>query len=299
MILIPFSRLKYDRDGEHNPDLGEDCYRSPARLVMCGNPAKVLTVRNPLQADDYGDNYYCCCPDICEGLASPDPVNGICHCFAGKIDFTNDVCNMSYAASVGGPAVGEDCSGPWPLAETNELGEAGGEGLGVCYWRHNTGNIGEEDCPERCDGYDNQGVPREKQYCRTDVRMVCAINPCGDREYLAILELWYTHIELCDGQPCGYGDPSLNCISSCQYIPIYIPSDLCGCPEPGTWGGYPWNDPSKYCSFTFPEMNCDPLPPGPRHTITITKIHGDDCKPQNCAKPPCAIGEEGSEEGEV
>jgi len=292
-------RMHYDRGGIHMPELGEECYQSSPKIIKCTDHKLLFVQRN----DEYGSpspEFFCCCPAPCEEIATPGEAEyGRCYCFSGKVDFTEEACDMQFTAQLAGAAVGTvaGCSGPFVLNEVYV--ERGGANPTYCDWIYTTGSISEsnEPCPEACPGNDDLGVPRQPRTCGTSIWIRCAYNPCGEKEYLAEVIVGKTELHscgVCDRTPAIL--PAL-CTQSCGTLYFHIPSDPCGCPKKGTYNGYPYRfgEDDFWCINALGENPhaCDPWGANPSHTLTLGAIHEETCKPFNCAAPPCAATDTG------
>ena len=286
--LWPMFRIEYDPAGKFNQRYA--CRTSPPKMIMCGPPSNedVLIVKprdSPLDSGVYS----CCCPANCgqQVLYHTPPIEyyGTCHCFSGWKDVTHELCDMQYTASFSGPAVGAPCAGPFTLVEGYSNWD------GVCHWTLDPFNasIPDVECPEQCPGDDLIPVPRGTPNCGvSNFDMYCTMNPCGKKTYFAKVQLSNYYPHPCPNLLCYDGSSiPIVCHVGCMYLRSWIPSDLCSCPKPGTYAAYPFESPTSWCTGPLP-VGCDPLGPGGGgHTITIAKVHADDCKPFVCAKPPC------------
>lgn len=227
----------------------------------------------------------CCCKvpcDIYPGACDP------CKCFDGVIDGTGDECDIRYAIQVSGPLVPSGCDIVHELTE----------GLiddtsGCCNYRFAC-ELEDQGCtmnPENatnfpaCDNATSQTVNRH-----LFGQITCATDPCGDAGFrVAISAATY------DPYPCGAptdcGQPH-TCNPTGAFV-AFVPTDTCGCMKPGTYKAYCYSFPPTFspCVSTDASGNCpDPYGLGALHTITITKLSADDCKPCDCATPPCNDG---------
>ena len=286
--LWPMFRIEYDPAGKFNH--AYSCHTSPPKMIMCGPPSNedVLIVKprdSPLDSGVYS----CCCPANCQQQVlyhtPPIEYDGNCHCFSGWKDVTHELCDMSYTVSFSGPAIGAPCAGPFTLVERYSPSDS------LCYWDVNFIEyaIPGATCPERCPGDDARGDARNPARCFIEFHMSCFMNPCGKKTYYARINPMNFFPHRCPEQPFGDGSVPWDCHALCYSLESWIPSDLCSCPKPGTYAAYPFSNPAYWCSNVGTiNMPCDPYGPGGGgHTITIAKVHADDCKPFVCAKPPC------------
>jgi len=290
--LSPMFRIEYDPAGRFNQRYS--CHTSPPKMIMCGPPSdqEVLIVKprdSPLDSGVYS----CCCPANCQQQVlyhtPPIEYGGNCHCFSGWKDVTHELCDMKYTVSFSGPAVGAPCAGPHILAESYNGFNS------TCHWTVGIpvtfeANIPDVECPERCPGDDDIPIARGTPNCSVIFDMYCELNPCGKKTYLAttLVTNYYPHP--CPNLRCDDGSSiPMACNAGCLFLRSWIPNDICSCPKPGTYAAYPFGSPTSWCtSPSTTPIGCDPLGPGGGgHTITIAKVHADDCKPFVCAKPPC------------
>ena len=292
--LIPMFRFEYDPAGQPAPYIGRDCKITPPKMIMCGaNADHVLLVKNPGTLGFVDPDYWCCCPKGCEELTfGRPPEYGICHCFSGKKDGTGEDCDMIYTATFSGPAIGAPCAGPHTLTERWSP-----DTQSKCYWDVNfiEHAIPGATCPERCPGDDARGDARNPARCFIEFHMTCFMNPCGKKTYYARINPMNFFPHRCPEQPCGDGSIPWDCHALCYSLESWIPSDICGCPKIGTYAAIPFSTPGYWCSNAGTiNMPCDPYGPGGGgHTVTIARVHTEDCRPFACAKPPCTIAEFG------
>lgn len=284
---FPLLRTHYDRTGTHVPELGEDCYQSSPVIVRCAQ--QVLVVDST--GDEYGSpdaDYFCCCPAECERVdINSVAEHGICHCFSGKVDFTDDNCDMQYEIALSGPLIGAPCEATLLLTEDFRLSH--------CFWDVDTGDVAiPGECPEECAGDDAQNIPRPPHKCSVIVEMVCDTDPCGQKNYFARVQTTNVILWQCATLLCGDSLPRDLCNAPCFYTYIWIASDACGCPKPGQYTGFPFSEPQYWCTQVGEtHMDCDPWGAGPPTLLTLSRVHDDSCKPFNCALPPCDDGDVG------
>lgn len=284
---FPLLRTHYDRDGTHVPELGEYCWQSAPVIVRCAQ--QVLVVDNT--GDEYGSpdaDYFCCCPGDCEQDDIFGPAEyGKCHCFSGKVDYTDDECDMQYQISLSGDLIGAECAGPHLMTEDFRLSH--------CFWDVETGDVTVPgECPEQCAGDDANNIPRPAHKCSVTVEINCDTDPCGQRAYFARVQTTNVKLWQCATLLCGDSQPRDLCNGECFHTYIWIDRDACGCPKPGVYTGYPFSDNEAWCTQVGEtHQACDPWGEGPPTTLTLTRVHDNACKPFNCVLPPCDDGDVG------
>ena len=277
MTFYPLLRRFFSPIDYGDPSEESACTYSPYEVVKCGNEDdKILMVEpeNP-----------CCCKvpcDIYPGACDP------CKCFVGVQDLTGDECDIRYGIQVAGPLVPPGCGGGHELIEG-----ISGSPTNCCVWHFNC-ELEDDFCtinPDNATNFpdcDNATTQTINMFLLGEI--TCATDPCGDAGFRAAISA-----STYDPYPCGAptqcGQP-LQCNPAGAFV-AWIPTDTCGCMKPGTYKAYCYSFPPTFspCVSTNNGGNCpDPYGLGALHTITITKLSDDDCKPCDCATPPCNDG---------
>lgn len=271
-----FSPVDYD---PNNPYAGSACTYSPYEIVKCGpNDEKILFVepQDP-----------CCCKVPCS--AYPTTLATPCKCFVGVQDLTGQECDIQYAIQVSGPLVPPGCDGVHELVE----GPAGEPPGADCMYNFSCAmpDIACTINPENATNFpDCNNATPQVVHLTLYGQIYCATDPCGDAGFrCAISAATY------DPYPCGTetlcGKPK-HCNPSGAFV-AWIATDTCGCMKPGEYKAYCYSFPPTFsnCVSTDNTGFCsDPYGKGALHTVTITKLSADDCKPCDCATPPCNDG---------
>ena len=279
MTFYPLLRRFFSPIDYGDPSQESACTYSPYEVVKCGNDDdKILMVEpeNP-----------CCCKVPCDIYPGSCAA---CKCFVGVQDDTGNECDIRYAIQVSGPLVPPGCDAVIELTE----GLFDGDTSGCCNYRLSCYGSSPGSCtinPDNATNFpdcDNANTQTISLFLSGQIS--CGTDPCGDAGYRVAISAGTFHPYPC-GTPTQCGQP-LQCNAVGSFV-AWIATDTCGCMKPGEYKAYCYSFPPTFspCVSTNSGGNCpDPFGLGALHTITITKLSDDDCKPCDCATPPCNDG---------